>query len=64
MITSMRDTDKTDAPRDPEPTIGKAKPPCSPLQGDSLYKAKALGRSKDGRSASDHDDVIYGTDRK
>ena len=32
---------------------------ASPLEQDPLYKAKALGRSKDGRSAADHDDLLY-----
>lgn len=27
---------------------------------DPLYRAKGLGRSKDGRSASDHDEFLYG----
>ena len=31
----------------------------SPLEQDPLYKAKALGRSKDGRSSADHDDLLY-----
>lgn len=26
---------------------------------DSLYGAKALGASKDGRTAADHDDLLY-----
>jgi antitoxin (DNA-binding transcriptional repressor) of toxin-antitoxin stability system len=31
----------------------------SPLAQDSLYRAKAVGRSTDGRSASEHDAVLY-----
>jgi antitoxin (DNA-binding transcriptional repressor) of toxin-antitoxin stability system len=29
------------------------------LAGDSLYHAKPTGRSTDGRSAADHDSVLY-----
>lgn len=31
-----------------------------PLESDPLYHAKALGRSTDGRSAADHDRLLYG----
>jgi prevent-host-death family protein len=31
---------------------------ASPAQ-DSLYRAKSVGRSKDGKTAADHDDVLY-----
>lgn len=31
-----------------------------PLERDPLYRAEALGRSKDGRRASEHDRVLYG----
>ncbi|MFN2508677.1 MAG: type II toxin-antitoxin system Phd/YefM family antitoxin [Chthoniobacterales bacterium] len=31
-----------------------------PLEKDALYRAKAVGRSKDGLSAGDHDRVLYG----
>jgi hypothetical protein len=27
---------------------------------DTLYKAKPVGRSQDGRSAAPHDDILYG----
>lgn len=27
--------------------------------GDSLYHASAVGRSRDGRTADDHDEVLY-----
>jgi antitoxin (DNA-binding transcriptional repressor) of toxin-antitoxin stability system len=37
----------------PDQTVGEAK-------DDPLYQAKALGRSGDGRSAADHDEVLYG----
>ena len=29
------------------------------LASDSLYRAKPVGRSKDGRSAADHDSLLY-----
>jgi antitoxin (DNA-binding transcriptional repressor) of toxin-antitoxin stability system len=31
-----------------------------PLQKDPLYRAEALGKSKDGFAAADHDRVLYG----
>jgi antitoxin (DNA-binding transcriptional repressor) of toxin-antitoxin stability system len=31
----------------------------APLADDSLYRAGAVGRSVDGRAASDHDAVLY-----
>jgi antitoxin (DNA-binding transcriptional repressor) of toxin-antitoxin stability system len=31
-----------------------------PLQKDPLYRAEALGKSKDGFAATDHDRVLYG----
>jgi prevent-host-death family protein len=34
--------------------------PPTPLEGDLLYHAKAVGRSTDGRTAAEHDDVLYG----
>jgi antitoxin (DNA-binding transcriptional repressor) of toxin-antitoxin stability system len=30
-----------------------------PLERDSIYQARALGRSKDGLSAADHDRILY-----
>jgi antitoxin (DNA-binding transcriptional repressor) of toxin-antitoxin stability system len=30
------------------------------LDHDSLYRAKPVGRSKDGRSSADHDAFLYG----
>lgn len=39
--------------------IDEAERATSPLEDDPLYKAKALGRSKDGRSSADHDDLLY-----
>jgi len=32
----------------------------APLDEDPLYRAPALGRSKDGRTAADHDAALYG----
>ena len=29
------------------------------LTDDSLYQAPAVGRSRDGRTAADHDEVLY-----
>jgi len=34
--------------------------PVGPLEDDPLYQAKAFGASTDGRTAADHDDVLYG----
>ena len=34
--------------------------PRGALQDDPLYRAKALGKSADGRTASDHDAILYG----
>ena len=31
------------------------------LTDDPLYRAPAVGRSKDGRAAADHDAVLYGS---
>ena len=30
------------------------------LEDDPLYRAKPLGRSSDGRTAADHDRLLYG----
>jgi len=35
--------------------------PDGPLEGDSLFRAEALGRSRDGRSAAEHDATLYGS---
>jgi prevent-host-death family protein len=35
--------------------------PDGPLDADPLYRALAVGRSRDGRSAADHDAVLYGS---
>jgi antitoxin (DNA-binding transcriptional repressor) of toxin-antitoxin stability system len=34
--------------------------PRGALAADPLYRARAVGRSSDGRTAADHDAVIYG----
>ena len=31
------------------------------LEDDPLFRAEALGRSRDGRSAAEHDAVLYGS---
>jgi prevent-host-death family protein len=31
-----------------------------PLEADSLFRAPAVGRSTDGRAASEHDALLYG----
>jgi prevent-host-death family protein len=33
----------------------------SPLEADPLFRAEAVGRSRDGRSAAEHDAVLYGS---
>jgi prevent-host-death family protein len=35
--------------------------PDGPLSEDPLYGAEAVGRSRDGRSASEHDAILYGS---
>ncbi len=34
--------------------------PTSTVDDDSLYRAPAVGRSTDARSAADHDALLYG----
>ncbi len=34
--------------------------PVGEVAEDPLYRAKPLGRSTDGRSAADHDGLLYG----
>lgn len=36
----------------------------SPLSKDPLYRAKAIGRARDGRTSEDHDDILYGADQR
>ena len=33
---------------------------AGPLSDDPLYRAPAVGRSRDGRTAADHDAALYG----
>lgn len=34
---------------------------ASPLDADPVFRADAVGRSRDGGSAADHDSVLYGS---
>ena len=63
-ITIMSTTGNINDAPGPQPKSNQLKPPSGPLERDSVYQAKALGQSKDGRSAADHDEVLYGTDRQ
>lgn len=40
--------------------IDETDTPRTPLDADSLYRAGSVGRSSDGRTAADHDSVLYG----
>ena len=40
--------------------VNEADDQLPPLEEDSLYRAKPLGRSTDGLTSEDHDKVIYG----
>lgn len=40
--------------------VDEADRPRTRLEADSLYQAKAVGRSTDGRTAAEHDALIYG----
>jgi len=35
--------------------------PDGPLEEDPLFRAEAVGRSRDGRSAAEHDAILYGS---
>ena len=39
--------------------INQAEQPPIDLADDPLYRAGAVGRSRDGRTAAEHDDVLY-----
>jgi antitoxin (DNA-binding transcriptional repressor) of toxin-antitoxin stability system len=39
--------------------VSDAGTPALPLADDPLYHAKPLGRSRDGRTAADHDSLLY-----
>ena len=40
--------------------IGETAPPSKVFADDALYGAKAVGRSRDGRTSADHDALLYG----
>ena len=40
--------------------IDESEMPRTPLEAESLYRAKSVGRSKDGRSSAEHDAILYG----
>jgi prevent-host-death family protein len=40
--------------------VGEDAEPAGDLLDDPLYKAPAVGRSRDGRAAADHDRDLYG----
>jgi antitoxin (DNA-binding transcriptional repressor) of toxin-antitoxin stability system len=40
-----------------------AGPPAGDLKDEPLYGAEAVGRSRDGRTSADHDEVLYGRRR-
>lgn len=39
--------------------VDDSEAPRVPLESDPLYHAQPVGRSTDGRSAADHDAVLY-----
>ena len=40
--------------------VNDAEQPLVALSDDPIYRGPAIGRSKDGRAAADHDAVLYG----
>jgi antitoxin (DNA-binding transcriptional repressor) of toxin-antitoxin stability system len=40
--------------------VGEMAEPTTGLDDEPLYRAGAVGRSTDGRSSKDHDEVLYG----
>jgi len=40
--------------------VDETEAPRTPLEADPLYRAKAVGRSTDGRTAAEHDESLYG----
>ncbi len=40
--------------------VDASEQPAGEVAEDPLYRAKPLGRSVDGRSAADHDALLYG----
>lgn len=43
--------------------IGSGATKIGKLEEDPLYRAPAVGRSRDGRSSEDHDAILYGRRR-
>lgn len=41
--------------------IDESEAPRLPLDADPLYRAPAVGRSTDGQTAAEHDNVLYGS---
>lgn len=39
--------------------VDETSQPPSPLASESLYRARSVGRSKDGRTAAEHDLTLY-----
>jgi prevent-host-death family protein len=39
--------------------VDETEAPRTPLESDPLYRAKAVGRSTDGRTAAEHDASLY-----
>ena len=40
--------------------VDEMEAPRTPLEADPLYRAPAVGRSTDGRTAAEHDKSLYG----
>jgi len=40
--------------------VDENEPPRTSLESDPLYRAEPVGRSTDGRTAAEHDAVLYG----
>ena len=40
--------------------VNEAEQSSVPLADDPLYRARPVGRSSDGRTAADHDSLLYG----
>lgn len=38
--------------------------PTKHLEKDSLYGAPGVGRSRDGRTSADHDEILYGKQKR
>jgi antitoxin (DNA-binding transcriptional repressor) of toxin-antitoxin stability system len=39
--------------------VGDTTQPQGALESDPLYRAPALGRSTDGKTAAEHDEILY-----